>query len=164
MSEATFTPELFVFIGQRLDRNNKPSDLWLPIKGKNFPLPDMSAAKWFKVNLIKGASCGAVFSIPTLHIDGIDSKTTVRVSEAEYIDRWDNKEDVIGWEIAHRLTKSKLASQKQFAKEMRNSPLLDSLKPIKDAYWSSNLLERELIIASVIREITAPVSHTKKGK
>jgi hypothetical protein len=148
----------YVYVGLMPEkRDRKRAYLWERIE------PDDNDGRHLKVtetyfsahkggnNIVNGASVGSIWSFP----EG-DTPGTIKTGEGNYVGMWKNKDQIRTWQADHRASNDYFAALSKASKEMREDLMLESLEPIRHAYWRSGATRQRLILAWVIQQVTKP--------
>lgn len=142
---------LFLYLGMREGEKNKYPHAYYDVTGlENIGSPlkwEDENETWYKKPLFR-ASPGMIYEVQT------DGTNTTR--GGSYKGRWENNDQVSGWEIKTRALLEKRKLSGKVSKEIREKIYQQNLDPIRDIYFHNPGM-RVQILSAVISYITQGV-------
>lgn len=145
-----------IYIG--LKKNNKEYfDIWAKFTENNGqPFVDTTMYNFSISNKLTDASPGQIYEFDYMHKN---SNISVFGKTARYLGIWQNEEDIVKWQSAHRAVNAIYLSNLIAKQDKKFKFDFERLKPFREAFLNLNVEEKEIFMSQLICFITRP-----KGK
>lgn len=110
------------------------------------PVVNAAQAMYWKKSLYPGTAGTVIEIVMEEGADGVSIWKAVN-----YVGRWPNREQCVAWQAEHDETVADLDSKK----DAMHDSIIETLAPVAKAYRHSNRAGRAVLLAKVIRYLTA---------